>query len=131
MARSSRGKILLAFLGAAILCGCSKSEGVNPLPDTLTITQTTNLSAVQIRTVQTAVKANLDNPKTARFGGIAAGISNTGAIHVCGLVSTKEPDGSYTRAVYSGEFEGGAFKFDGLGNSLELMCEQQGLTPER
>ena len=131
MDRNLRGKILLALVGAAMLCACSKSEGVNPLPDTLAISQTTKLSAVQIRTVQNAVKANLDNPKTARFGGIAAGISNTGAVHVCGLVNTKEPDGSYTRVVYSGEFEGGSFKFDGLGNSLELMCEQQGLTPER
>jgi hypothetical protein len=131
MTKNSYSKMLLALIGAAILCACSKSEGVNPLPDTLAISQTTNLSPVQIRTVQNVVKANLDNPKTARFGGIAAGISNTGAVHVCGLVNTKEPDGSYTRVVYSGEFEGGAFKFDGLGSSLELICEQQGLTPER
>jgi hypothetical protein len=129
--RSSRVKALLAVFSALIVCACSAGDTA-PLPDSLAIGRTTTLSPGQIRVVQNAVKANLDNPKSAKFGRIVAGISNTGTTHVCGLVDAKEQDGSYSgMTVYSGEFDGDAFQFDGLGDSLELICAQQGLTPER
>jgi hypothetical protein len=114
-----------------MLCACSAGDTAT-LPDTLAIKRTTALSAAQTRAVQNAVKANLENPKAAKFGRMVAGISNTGTTHVCGLVDAKEQDGSYSgMTVYSGEFQGDAFQFDGLGDSLELICAQQGLKPER
>jgi hypothetical protein len=117
---------------AVILSSCVSTEGGSSLPNTLAISQTTTLSASQMKAVQSAVRANVENAKSARFGRIVAGISNTGTTHVCGLVNTKDEDGSYTgMIVYSGEFDGDTFQFEGLGDSLELICAQQGLTPER
>jgi hypothetical protein len=120
---------LLLILAAVTIPGCSTAIETK-LPDTLMVVRPVALTTAQVAIVHKGVRATLKDPDSARFGGIAAGANNVGTIHVCGLVNAKNSYGGYNgMTTYSGELTGVDFKFEGLGSTLDFICNKQGLHP--
>lgn len=87
------------------------------------------LSEAQIAAVQRPIIADLKDPESARFTGIAAARSPSGAIAVCGYVNAKNSFGGYVGAKpFVGTLVGQAFTVKSLDGAFVVEeCRRAGV----
>lgn len=117
--------VLCIWLGACANSGLATGSQVK-----LPVLSKTSLTAEQVKAVQTAMRGNLKDPDSAKFGDIIAGTdpANPSDNLACGYVNSKNSYGGYTGAqVFMAKLnQDGTAKF--IGMDIAGICEMQGLS---
>ena len=119
----------IVVAAALLVAGCTTSEGMK-------VRETTELTPDQRTVIEQAVRLQLKDPESARFGDFTAGLSSEG-VTVCGIVNAKNSLGGYTGGVrFFGVLKGTTFTdvtIDSAGADdipiARLRCRKVGLIP--
>lgn len=132
--------MVLALMTMTALGGCNTqhiAEMRAPAPQRQSL-KPVILTAAQKNVVERAVRAQLKDPDSARFGVMRAGQGEENNITICGLVNAKNGFGGYTGfGTFMGALAGGKFDVVGMAGGSEEMtfavnkvCADWGLTPQ-